>query len=125
VGARALGRRPWGCNSTLFAAFLNVFLSRNLDQSMLKNAYFLGKNCKNRLSVEGSAPEPPFASSGWGLRPQTTAFLLPPTITNLSSSFLVLNAFFRSKENQVTTVLQLLAVFASSALLHLFFIQTQ
>jgi len=32
VGARALGRRPWGRNSTLFAVILNVFLSRNLDQ---------------------------------------------------------------------------------------------
>jgi len=29
---------------------------------MLKNAYFLEKNVKNRLSV--SAPEPPFASGG-------------------------------------------------------------
>jgi len=27
---------------------------------MLKNAYFLEKNCKNRLSVGSSAPEPPF-----------------------------------------------------------------
>jgi len=37
-GARALGRRPWGRISTLFAVILSVFLSRNLDQSMLKNA---------------------------------------------------------------------------------------
>jgi len=36
VGARALGYRPWGRNSTLFAVILNMFLSRNLDQSMLK-----------------------------------------------------------------------------------------
>jgi len=42
MGPRALGRRPWGRNSTLFTDILNVFLSRNLDQSMLKNAYFLG-----------------------------------------------------------------------------------
>jgi len=38
VGARTLGRRPWGPWgrrhwSTLFALILNVFLSRNLDQS--------------------------------------------------------------------------------------------
>jgi len=44
VGARALGRRPWGRNITLFAVILNVFLIRNLDQSMLKNAYFFVKN---------------------------------------------------------------------------------
>jgi len=30
VGARALGRRSWGHNSTLFAVILNVLLSRNL-----------------------------------------------------------------------------------------------
>jgi len=34
------------------------------------------KNCKNRLSVGGSAPEPLFASGGWGLRPQTPELLL-------------------------------------------------
>jgi len=67
-------------------------------------AYFLGKNYKDRLSVGGSAPEPPFASSGWGLGLQTPALLLPLTITNLSNLFLVLNAIlFRSKKNQVTT----------------------
>jgi len=38
VGARALGR-----SSTLFTVILNVFLSRNLDQSMLKNGYFWEK----------------------------------------------------------------------------------
>jgi len=43
VGARALGRRPWERNSTVFAVILNIFLSDNLDQSMLKNANFLGK----------------------------------------------------------------------------------
>jgi len=29
VEARALGRRPWGRNKTLFAVIINVFLSRN------------------------------------------------------------------------------------------------
>jgi len=43
VEARALVRKPWGRNNTLFAIILNVFLSRNVDKSMLKNAYFLGK----------------------------------------------------------------------------------
>jgi len=40
-------------------SFKNKFLSRNLDQSMLKNAYFLENNCTNRFSVESQ-----FASSG-------------------------------------------------------------
>jgi len=62
VGARALGRRRWERSSTLFTVILNVFLSRNLDQSMLKMRIFLEKNCKNRFSVGDSAPEPPFAS---------------------------------------------------------------
>jgi len=55
-----------------------VFLSRNLDQSMLENAYYLGKNCKNRLSVN----------------PQTPVLLFPPTIITLSSLFLVVNTFY-------------------------------
>jgi len=66
---------------------------------MLKNAYFLRKNCKNHLSVGGSASEPPIASGGWGLRPQTPALLLPPTITTLTSSlFLVVNAFYSAQK---------------------------
>jgi len=38
VEARALGR-----NSIVFAVILNVFLSKNLDQRMLKNAFFWEK----------------------------------------------------------------------------------
>jgi len=95
VGARALGRRPWGRNSTLFAVILNVFLSKKLDQSMLKNAYFWEKTVK---IVSASGAEPPFASSSWGFRTQTPALLLPPTITTLSSSFLVLNAFYSAQK---------------------------
>jgi len=49
---------------------------------MLKNAYFI------------ASTEPPLASGGWGLRSQTPALLLPPTITTLSSSFLALNAVY-------------------------------
>jgi len=90
VGARALGRRPWRRISTLFAVILNVILSRNLDQRMLKNAYFLGKNCKN----------------------------LPPTITTLSSLFLMLNAFYFAKKSSNYSKC---SAFASFALLHLFF----
>jgi len=61
---------------------------------MLKNAYFLEKDVKYRFSVGCSAPEPPLASGGWGIRPQTPALLLPPTITTLSSSFLALNVYY-------------------------------
>jgi len=87
VGERALGHRPWGRNSTLFAVILNVFLSRNLDRSMLKNAYFLGKTVKVVSALGAPPPEPLFASDGWGLYPQASALLLLPTITTLSSSF--------------------------------------
>jgi len=58
VGTRALGR-----NSTLFAVILNVFLSRNLDHSKLKNAYFLRKKLK---IAGGKRFQPPFASGSWG-----------------------------------------------------------
>jgi len=65
---------------------------------------FWEKNCKYRLSVGGSTPEPLFASGGLGLRPLTPALLLPPTITTLSSLFLVLNTLYyaqkRAKELQ-------------------------
>jgi len=54
VGARALR-----AHSTLFAVILNVYLSRNLDQSMLKNAYFLEKTLKIVSASRGSALEPP------------------------------------------------------------------
>jgi len=64
VGARALGRRPWESINTLFAVIQKRVLSINLDQSMLKNVYFLEKYCKNCLSIGGSASEPLFASGG-------------------------------------------------------------
>jgi len=44
--ACALWRRPWGRISTLFAVILKRVLSRNFDQSMLKNEYFWGKTVK-------------------------------------------------------------------------------
>jgi len=70
VGARALGRRPWGRISTLFAVISKRVLSRNLDLSMLKNVYFLKKNCKNLLSVGGSAPEPRLPPAAGGFDPK-------------------------------------------------------
>jgi len=50
VGARAPGRRPCRRISTLYAVILKRVSSINLDQGMLKHAYFL-KKCNNRLSV--------------------------------------------------------------------------
>jgi len=76
---------------------------------MLKNAYFLEKTVKNRLSFGGSAPEPPFASGGWGLRLQIPALLLLPTIMR----------FFTLKKEQNNY--SKCSDFTSSALLHLFF----
>jgi len=83
VRARALGRRPWGRNSTLFANILNVFLSS---------------------------------------RHQIPVLLLPPTITTLSSSFLVVNVFYdfiplKKEPSNYSKC----SAFASSSLLHLFF----
>jgi len=99
VRARALGRRPWGHNSTLFAVILNMFSSRNLDQSMLKNAKFWEKNCKNRLSMGDSAPECPFASGDSAPRPLRCYSHCYNFVELVSSAKCIL---FRSKKNQVT-----------------------
>jgi len=50
-------------------SFKNTFLSRNLDQNMLKMLQFLKKAGKI-----ASAPNPPLAFGGWGLQ---TAKLAP------------------------------------------------
>jgi len=84
VEAHALGRRPWGRNSTLFAVILNVFLIRNLDQSMLKNVYFLVKNCKNRLT-----------SLPWRLGLHTDPCVVTPAYYY---KFLVLNTFYSAQK---------------------------
>jgi len=59
----------------------------------------LGKKCKNLL-VGSSAPEPPFASDEWGLRPQTSALLLPLAITTLIVPFLRRRHFISLKERK-------------------------
>jgi len=69
---------------------------------MLKMHIFLEKYCKNCFSVclawlpiaSGGRLPPGVASGGWGLRPQTPASLLPPTITILSNLFLPLKMRF-------------------------------
>jgi len=56
---------------------------------MPKNAYFFRKKkCIIATEPGGSAPEPPLAFGGWGLRPQTPALLLPFTDIDLSKYFL-------------------------------------
>jgi len=82
VGARALGRRPWGCNSILFAVILNVFLSRN--------AYFLEKSVKI-VSASGAPPPDP--------RADTPAYYY--NFVEFISSGKCIS--FRSKKKQVTT----------------------
>jgi len=86
VEARAPGCRPWERISMLFAFCVS---SRSLDQSILKNACFLEKKTKNRLSVHSiclrwlGAPHPDHE------------ILLPLTITTLPRSFLTLNVFMQ------------------------------
>jgi len=66
---------------------------------MLKNLLVLEKNCKDRLSVGGSAPNPSLATGGWRLCPQTAAFLLLPAIATFYGLFLAPNAFYYIKKN--------------------------
>jgi len=87
VGARAPEGRPWGHISTLFAVIQKRVLKINLDQSMLKNAYFLEKKTVKIASASGARPQTTVCFCS-----QTLALLLQPTITTLSSSFLALNA---------------------------------
>jgi len=68
LGARTLGRRLWEPNSTLFAVILNVFLRKNLDQSIcLKIRIFWEKTVK-LVSASGALPPnpclPPATGSG-------------------------------------------------------------
>jgi len=95
-GVASGGTRPGAqalrAQQHIFAVILNVFLSRNLDQSMIKNEYFWEKSVKIVLAVGGSAPNPSF-------HPQTPALLLPPTIiTALASLFLVLDAYYSAQK---------------------------
>jgi len=75
--ARVLGRRPWGRNSTLFAVILNVFLSKNLNQSMLKNAFFGEKTVKIRLNVRESATNTPVCLWRLGAPPSDLRVVTP------------------------------------------------
>jgi len=54
---------------TALALLIRVSSSSSC-QNLLKNTLFFGKCWKNRRSIGGSTPQPPLASSGWGLCPQ-------------------------------------------------------
>jgi len=69
---------------TLFKHLKNEFFNRNSGQNMPENAYFLEKCCKIAAAPEGSAPEPPLASGGWRLLPQTSTLLFQRTDIDLS-----------------------------------------
>jgi len=74
------------------------------------------KKYKNRLSV-GS----PVCHRRLGILPPDPRFLLPPAITTVSNSFLALNMVYYPKKGQNTY--SKCSAFASTALLHLFFIK--
>jgi len=63
-----------------------------------KIAYFWEKSCKKHCSVGGFAPEPPFASGGWRICPQTSTLQLLPVVAALYP-FIVLNAFSYYRKN--------------------------
>jgi len=83
---------------------------------MLKNAYFFGKKTVKIASASGAPPPNPVSLRRLGLRLQTPALLLLPTIAALTSSFLALLSLKKEQNNYSKC-----SVFASSALLHLFF----
>jgi len=83
---------------------------------MHKNALFYKKNLENRRIVEGSAPQPPLASGGWSLRPQTPELLLssPVTVT-FSKAFVALTSLL-SKRNKKNLEIAIMFYFCHSFL---------
>jgi len=75
------GTRP-GAHQHTFCSNLKTRIKQKFRSCKvcLKMRSFWKKNYKNRLSVGGSASEPPFASGDWRLRPQTPAVMFPSTI---------------------------------------------
>jgi len=64
---------------------------------MLKNAYFLRKNCKNRLSVGGFALEPPAAGDSGSRPPRCYSRLLLQPVGFVSSAKCIFSALKRTK----------------------------
>jgi len=104
VEARAPVCRPWWRINTLYSAILKHVLSKNLNQNMLKNAYFWKKSCKI-----AAASNPPVVPT----------LLLPSTDAASAGSFLVLNVSLLQKVEEVTK--RKCSVFVSSALIRLYF----
>jgi len=77
-----------------------TILSRNLDQNMLKIVLFFGKSWKNRRSVGGSAPKPPFAFSGRGICPLDPQVVIP---TQFTCDFRALRRFLGNDKIKITT----------------------
>jgi len=65
--------------------FKNTFLSRYLEQNMLKNALFFEKAGKIAAALGDPPPKPPLACGGWGFSPQTP----PPPSYVTSTQFRV------------------------------------
>jgi len=87
-----------GVSTYFIQAFINAFLSRNLDQNVPKTTYFLEKSSQVS-ATSGAPPRTTLASSGWGLHPQTpTMFLQPTDVHFVPCSFLVLTNFAASRK---------------------------
>jgi len=114
MGACALGCRPWWRNSTLYAVILNVFLSKNLDQNMLKNACFLEKTVKI-VSASGDPPPKLRLLRRLGYLRVATPIYYYNFVEFVSSAKCIL---FRSKKKRNYCKC---SAFASCALLHLLF----
>jgi len=93
-GGTRLVAQDLGAHQQAFYSHLNTRFEQKFRTNYTLKCVFFEKKTKNNLSVEGSAPDPLFASGGWWLHPQTPVILLPFTVTILSSSFLTLNAFY-------------------------------
>jgi len=63
------GHAPWGAGlgahqHTFFSHLKTRLKQKCIPKRALKCVFFEKKNCKNRLSVGGFDPEPPFGSGG-------------------------------------------------------------
>jgi len=92
-----------GAQQYTFCSHFKRVLSRNLDQSMLKNAYFMGKTVKI-VSSSGAPPPNPRLPPAAGGSASDPRLVIPACYYNsiefVSSAKCIL---FRSKKNQVTT----------------------
>jgi len=94
VGNAPLGTDLGGVSTHFIQRFKNAFLSRNLDQNMLKNAYFL-KKAEKSPQYQELCPQTTIGFQRLGDPPtQTLALLLLPKVIALSSAFLSLNVFY-------------------------------